>query len=311
VEDRVEDHTGPMTSRRNPSNRDKGRQAGGLGPSDGDLQSPAQAPKVEFEETTPYDAYVRASTLATLQKTATNEPGEYMFLVLSQIMELYFNLLAFEWRTAQRFLREDQLGEALLTLRRSKDHFTGLNASWASFSWMTPPDFNAFRDALGEASGFQSFLYRHLEFLLGFKDPALLRPHKHVAGNHYAELVAAFEAPSLYDDVLAYLARQGYAVPQEVLDAETNSTHEWNVAIEDVWVQVYADNGHGSPLRDLAESLTDIAQQFSDWRYWHLMAVRRSMGHKGGSGGSAGLAWLEKSLQREAFPELWSARTRI
>ena len=300
-----------MTSRRNPSNRQDGRQAGGLGPSDGAPHAPAQAPKVEFEETTPYDAYVRASTLATLQRTATDEPGEYMFLVLSQIMELYFNVLAFEWRTAQRFLRTDELGEVLLALRRSRDHFRGLNASWVSFTWMTPPDFNAFREHLGEASGFQSFLYRHVEFLLGFKDPALLRPHKHLAGNHYAELVAAFEAPSLYDDVLAYLARQGYAVPQEVLDAETNSTHEWDEAIEDMWVQVYADNGHGTPLRELAESLTDIAEEFSDWRYRHLMAVRRAMGAKVGTGGSAGLAWLEKSLQRQAFPELWSSRTRI
>ncbi|MFZ8981072.1 MAG: tryptophan 2,3-dioxygenase [Candidatus Nanopelagicales bacterium] len=286
-----------MTSRRNP-----GRSSD---------SSSHEAPKVEFEQTTPYDAYVRASTLADLQRTATDEPGEYMFLVLSQIMELYFKLLAFEWRTAQRFLREDQLGEALLALRRSRDHFRGLNASWVSFTWMTPADFNAFRDALGEASGFQSFLYRHVEFLLGFKDPALMRPHKHVAGEHYAELVATFEAPSLYDDVLAYLARQGYAVPQSVLDAAADSTHEWDEAVEDVWVQVYADNGHGSPLRELAESLTDIAEEFSDWRYRHLMAVRRAMGAKVGTGGSAGVAWLEKSLQRQAFPELWSSRTRI
>ncbi len=286
-----------MTSRRNPGRSSE--------------SSTHEAPKVEFEQTTPYDAYVRSSTLATMQRTMTDEPGEYMFLVLSQIMELYFNLLAFEWRTAQRYLREDQLGEALLALRRSRDHFRGLNASWVSFTWMTPPDFNAFREALGEASGFQSFLYRHVEFLLGFKDPALLRPHKHVAGDHYAQLVAAFEAPSLYDDVLAYLARQGYAVPQSVLDGATDTTHEWDEAVEDVWVQVYADNGHGTQLRELAESLTDIAEEFSDWRYRHLMAVRRAMGAKVGTGGSAGLAWLEKSLQRQAFPELWSSRTRI
>ena len=294
-----------MTSRRNPSNRARAAEGSP------DSEAPATAPKVEFEETTPYDAYVRASTLATLQKTATDEPGEYMFLVLSQIMELYFNLLAFEWRTAQRFLREDNLGEALLALRRSRDHFRGLNASWVSFTWMTPTDFNAFREALGEASGFQSFLYRHVEFLLGFKDPALLRPHKHVAGNHYAELVEAFEAPSLYDDVLAYLARQGYAVPEAALEAPRDGTHEWDQAIEDAWVQVYADNGHGTQLREFAETLTDIAEEFSDWRYRHLMAVRRAMGAKVGTGGSAGLAWLEKSLQRQAFPELWSSRTRI
>ncbi len=287
-----------MTSRRNPSNRDR-------------EQAQTQAPKVEFEQTTPFDAYVRSSTLATLQRPATDVPGEYMFLVLSQIMELYFHLLAFEWRTAQRFLREDNLDDALIALRRSIDHFKGLNASWTSFKWMTPTDFNAFRDALGEASGFQSFLYRHVEFLLGFKDPALLRPHKHVAGNHYAELVAEFESPSLYDDALAYLARRGYAVPQAVLEADNARTHEWDEGVEDVWVQLYVDTGHTDSLRQLGEYLTDIAEEFSTWRYWHLIAVRRAMGAKGGTGGSAGLAWLEKSLQRQAFPELWSARTRI
>lgn len=286
-----------MTSRRHPgSKRD---------------EASADAPKLEFAQTTPYDAYVRASTLDQLQHTATDVPGEYMFLVCSQIMELYFNLLAFEWRTAQRFLREDNLPEALVALRRSVDHFTALNGTWVSFRWMTPTDFNSFRDALGEASGFQSFLYRHLEFLLGFKDPALLRPHKHVAPPHYDELLEAFGQPSLYDDALAYLARHGYDVPAHVLDRPTDTTYEADDAIEDMWVQVYADTRHGDPLQQLAEALTDIAQQFSDWRYWHLMAVRRSMGAKGGSGGSAGLAWLEKSLIRQAFPELWSARTRI
>lgn len=285
-----------MTSRRNPRAQSSGQ---------------GQAPKVEFEETTPFDAYVRSSTLVTLQQTATDEPGEYMFLVMSQIMELYFDLLAFEWRTAQRFLRDDNLTDALVALRRSIDDFKALNASWITFKWMTPTDFNAFRDALGEASGFQSFLYRHVEFLLGFKDPALLRPHKHVAGGNYDKLLEAYEAPSLYDDALAYLARRGYAVPQAVLAAPPARTHEWDEGVEDTWVAVYTSSAHTDPLRQLGEALTDIAEEFSTWRYWHLIAVRRAMGAKGGTGGSAGLAWLEKSLQRQAFPELWSARTRI
>lgn len=281
-----------MTSRRNPGKS-------------------GQAPKVEFEDTTPYDAYVRASTLATMQRTATDVPGEYMFLVCSQVMELYFNLLAFEWRTAAKALRDDDLGEALVTLRRSCDHFTALNATWISFRWMTPTDFNAFREELGEASGFQSFLYRHVEFLLGFKDPSLLRPHKHVAGDHYQQLLDAFEEPSLYDDALAYLSRHGFEIPDEILQRDFSTSYEANDAVEDAWVELYSRTTHGDPLRELAESLTDIAEQFSDWRYRHLMAVRRAMGAKGGTGGSAGLAWLERSLLRQAFPEMWSARTRI
>ncbi|MFY9331174.1 MAG: tryptophan 2,3-dioxygenase family protein [Candidatus Nanopelagicales bacterium] len=291
-----------MTSRRNP---------GKSGARHHEPSAKAQSPKIIFETTTPYDAYVRASTLAELQQTKTDVPGEYMFLVCSQIMELYFNLINFEWRHAQQALRKDDLGEALVTLRRSVDHFTALNASWVSFRWMTPADFNAFRDDLGEASGFQSFLYRHMEFLLGFKDEALMRPHKNVAGDHYAQLQEAFIAPCLYDDALAYLARHGYEVPADVLQRDTSLTYDTNEHVEDLWVALYADTRHGDRLRDLAEVLTDIAEAFSDWRYRHVMAVRRAMGAKGGSGGSAGLAWLERSLARNAFPELWSARTRI
>lgn len=285
-----------MTTRRNPSSRKAG--------------SP-EAPKLEFSGTTPYDAYVGSSTLAHFKRPITDEPGEMMFLVMSQVMELYFRLIAFEWRTAQKALRDDDLPNALLALRRSRDTFTALNASWVTFKWMTPPDFNSFREALGEASGFQSFLYRHLEFLLGFKDPALLRPHKQVAGDNYAELVAAFEAPSLYDDVLAYLSRHGYAVPDDVLAREIATTYEPSDGVEDVWVELYGATTAADADRQLAELLTDLAQEFSDWRYWHLMAVRRAMGAKAGTGGSSGLAWLERSLQRQAFPELWSARTRI
>lgn len=285
-----------MTTRRNPSRR---------------TPESAEAPKLEFSGTTPYDAYVGSSTLAHFKSPVTDEPGEMMFLVMSQVMELYFRLIAFEWRTAQRYLREDNLPEALVALRRSRDTFTALNASWVTFKWMTPPDFNSFRESLGEASGFQSFLYRHLEFLLGFKDPALLRPHKKVAGDNYAELVDAYEAPSLYDDALAYLARHDYDVPLSVLERDLTTTYESDQDVEDVWVALYERTGPTDPERQLAELLTDLAQEFSDWRYWHLMAVRRAMGAKSGTGGSSGLSWLERSLQRQAFPELWSARTRI
>lgn len=293
-----------MTSRRNPAQRSSGGAAASA-------HDDVVAPKVEFEETTPYDAYVRASTLANLQRTATDVPGEYMFLVCSQIMELYFNLLAHEWREAQKALRNDDLGAALVTLRRSVDHFKALNGTWVSFRWMTPADFNSFRDELGEASGFQSFLYRHVEFLLGYKDASLLRPHKHLAGDNYQQLLNAFEEPSLYDDVLGYLSRQGYQVPADVLNRDFSTTYEPHDAVEDMWVALYEQTDHGDPLRDLAEILTDLAEEFSDWRYRHLMAVRRAMGAKVGTGGSAGVSWLERSLVRQVFPELWSSRTRI
>ncbi|GIH92812.1 tryptophan 2,3-dioxygenase [Planobispora siamensis] len=260
-------------------------------------------PTLGFDSATPYDDYVGTATLHRLQHTVTDSPEELAFLVTTQVMELYFGLLKSEWRLAQGQLDDDDATAAITTIKRTVRHFEALNAAWASLSWLTPAQFNQFRDALGEASGFQSASYRHVEFLLGNKSEALIRPHRRNA-EAYAELVEALSRPSLYDSVLAFLARAGHAVPREVLERDFSAEYQPDPRVEAVWVQVY-----GGPLAPLAEALTDLAEQFSDWRYRHLMAVRRSMGGKPGSGGSSGLSWLERSMRREIFPELWTART--
>jgi len=260
-------------------------------------------PTLGFEEGTPYDDYVGTAALRGIQRTLTDAPEELPFLVTTQVMELYFGLLRTEWRLAQRQLDEDDADAAILTIKRTVRHFEALNAAWASLSWLTPAQFNSFRDALGEGSGFQSALYRHVEFLLGNKSEVLIRPHRRNP-EAYEELVEALHRPSLYDSVLAFLARAGHAVPRAVLDRDLAAEHEPTPEVEAVWVEVY-----GGPLAPLAEALTDLAEQFSEWRYRHLMAVRRSMGAKPGSGGSSGLSWLERSMRREIFPELWTART--
>ncbi|MFF3437221.1 tryptophan 2,3-dioxygenase [Streptosporangium sp. NPDC002721] len=260
-------------------------------------------PTLGFETGTPYDDYVGTATLHGLQRTVTDVPEELPFLVTTQVMELYFGLLRTEWRLAQRQLDADDATAAILTIKRTVRHFEALNAAWAALSWLTPAQFNAFRDALGEGSGFQSALYRHVEFLLGNKSESLIRPHRRNP-EAYEELVEALHRPSLYDSVLAFLARAGHAVPRSVLDRDPAGEYGPDPEVEAVWVEVY-----GGPLAPLAEALTDLAEQFSDWRYRHLMAVRRSMGAKPGSGGSSGLTWLERSMRREIFPELWTART--
>ncbi|MEU4406098.1 tryptophan 2,3-dioxygenase family protein [Streptosporangium sp. NPDC023963] len=260
-------------------------------------------PTLGFETGTPYDDYVGTATLHRLQRTVTDVPEELPFLVTTQVMELYFGLLRTEWRLAQRQLDADDVTAATLTIRRTVRHFEALNAAWAALSWLTPAQFNSFRDALGEGSGFQSAFYRHVEFLLGNKSEALIRPHRRNP-EAYEELVEALHRPSLYDSVLAFLARAGHAVPRSVLDRDPAAEYGPDPEVEAVWVEVY-----GGPFAPLAEALTDLAEQFSDWRYRHLMAVRRSMGAKPGSGGSSGLSWLERSMRREIFPELWTART--
>ncbi|MFE0593967.1 tryptophan 2,3-dioxygenase [Micromonospora echinospora] len=268
------------------------------------------SPTLEFTDRVPYDAYVHASTLHTLQQPLSDDPGEMSFLMVSQIMELYFGLTCHELRETQRLLRADRIADALAPLRRTALHLEGLNAAWKSLRWMTPADFNRFRDLLGEGSGFQSAKYRELEFLLGLRNAALIRPFRRQT-EVYAQLRAGLEAPSVWDDVIALLARHGFDLPADLLDRDVTVEHESHPLVESAWVHVYADAGPDNHLWLLGEALTTVAEEFGDWRYQHLKAVQRAMGAKVGSGGSAGLSWLRRSMERVVFPELWSARTAM
>ncbi|WP_320069321.1 tryptophan 2,3-dioxygenase [Micromonospora sp. RTGN7] len=268
-------------------------------------------PTLEFAERVPYDAYVHASTLHRLQQPLSDDPGEMSFLMISQIMELYFGLTCHELREAQRCLRADRVWDALVPLRRAGLHLEGLNAAWKGLRWMTPADFNRFRNLLGEGSGFQSAMYRHLEFLLGLRDPTLIRPFRRQVEVH-AALTAELAAPSVWDDVVALLARRGFEMPAELLARDVAEEHRPEPAVEAAWVAVYEDDGGpDNHLRLLGEALAEVAEQFGDWRWNHVKAVQRAMGAKVGSGGSAGLAWLQRSMARVVFPELWSARTAM
>ena len=269
--------------------------------------TPAAGPTLDFERSTPYDDYVGTRTLHGLLRTITDHPAEPAFLVTSQVMELLFGLLRTEFERAQAQLRADDLDAALASLHRATSHVRTLNGSWSSLEWLTPAEFNGFRDDLGEASGFQSYAYRHVEFLLGLKSETLIRPH-HSVPDVYADLERALHAPSVYDDVLAFLARRGLLV-----DVARDLAVEYvpRPDVEAVWTSIYAVPRPTDPMYLLAEELTELADAFGTWRYRHLVAVRRSMGAKPGSGGSSGLTWLERSMQREVFPELWSARTMV
>jgi tryptophan 2,3-dioxygenase len=271
---------------------------------------PIAEPVVEFAEATPYETYVGVRQLQALVRPVTDHPAEPSFLVVTQVMELWFTLLRREWEEAQRRLRADDLDGALSAIRRSVHHLRSLDASWGSLLWLTPTEFNGFRDQLGEASGFQSYEYRHVEFLLGLKAESVVRPHRGLPAV-YADLLRALTAPSLEDDVLAYLSRRGLPVPPDVLDRDRSVTHEADPGVTALWVEVYRDPRPGNDLFVLGEALTDVAEVFTTWRQRHVTAVRRAMGAKPGSGGSAGLAWLERSAGRVVLPDLWEARTVV
>ena len=267
------------------------------------------APTLEFGRRVPYDSYVHASTLHTLQRTLSGDPGEMSFLVVSQIMELYFKLVRHELELARDHVRADEIWPALAPLRRAALHLEGLNAAWQTLRWMTPADFNKFRDLLGEGSGFQSAMYRHVEFLLGLRTPSLIRPFRGTEA--YDDLTAALHRSSLWDEVILLLARQGHDLKPELLDREVAVEHEADPSVSEAWVRIYRDPGPDNHLRLLGEALTEVADRFGDWRYLHLKAVQRTMGAKSGSGGSNGLAFLQRSMSRTVFPELWTSRTEM
>lgn len=264
-------------------------------------------PTLDFERV-PYDEYVHATTLHRLQRTLSDDPGEMSFLMISQIMELYFGLIHFELTVAQRRLRGDDVWGALLPVCRAVLHLEGLNAGWQTLRWMTPGDFNRYRDLLGEGSGFQSAMYRKLEFRLGLKTASLIRPFRNQPDVH-ADLEDSLAAPSLWDDVIAVLARNGHHISESLLSRDFSEDHTPDPAVESAWVRVYREPGPDNHLRMLGEALTDVAEGFGDWRYRHLRAVQRSMGARVGTGGSSGLTWLRRSMERPVFPELFSART--
>ncbi|MFI5972435.1 tryptophan 2,3-dioxygenase [Streptomyces sp. NPDC051452] len=259
-----------------------------------------------FAGASPYDTYVRASVLNTLQHPLTEAPDEMGFVVTTQVMELWLTLIVHEWRTASTAFAKDDLDAAMDALTRSRRALSALNAAWAPLASLTPAQFNGFRAAFGQASGFQSAMYRHMEFLLGDKSASMLRMHGGDTAVHEA-LSETYREPSLYDEVLGFLHRQGLPVPDEVRERDVTDPYRSDPGVVEVWRRIYSGPQH-HPLLALGELLTDVAELVLRWRYDHVMVVRRAMGAKSGSAGSTGLAWLEQRATRPVFPELWEAR---
>jgi len=268
-----------------------------------------ETPHLDFAGTTPYEDYVKADVLTHLQHTLSDDPGEMVFLVTTQVMELWFTVIVHEWETAARALRSDDVPTAVAALKRSVRELEALNASWTPLGQLTPAQFNSYRSALGEGSGFQSAMYRRLEFLLGEKSASMLVPHRGAPRAH-AELEKALHEPSLYDEVLRLLARRGHAVPDAVLQRDVSRRYEPSDEVERAWAAIYSGD-QDAELARLGEALTDVAELVWRWRNDHLVATRRAMGAKAGTGGSAGVAWLEKRARKNVFPELWTARSHV
>ncbi|SEG83597.1 tryptophan 2,3-dioxygenase [Thermomonospora echinospora] len=256
----------------------------------------------------PYVGYARMDELHDLQDPRTGSPFELSFILLSQVKELLFRMVHLEVDQARAQLRADRAGDACGALSRATRTQRVLISCWESMNGMPVDEFLTFRDVLGEASGTQSFMYRRLEFALGNKNPALTRPEDL---RLYPELRAELDSPSLYDEALRFLRREGLPVPADALDRDVTRTHRADERIEQVWAQVYRDPAAHPAAYRLAEHLLEVAYQFSHWRAAHLLVVERMLGGKRGSGGTDGAAWLREINEHRFFPELWTMRTLL
>ncbi|MFI6815884.1 tryptophan 2,3-dioxygenase [Nonomuraea sp. NPDC050328] len=261
-------------------------------------------------ESTPYIDYESIDVLLNLQHTRSGTHDELAFYIMGQVKELLFKLMRHELLAAQRHIRADRLPGAFEAFRRVVRIQELLVSTWDVLGTITPAQFNAFRDHLGTASGFQSYMYRHLEFLLGNKVRALLNPHRGVTSVH-RELEEALHAPSLYDDVIALLAARGHKIDDSVLRRDPAQPYTADDSVEQAWFEVYADSRPDNDLYLLGEALMDVADRFQQWRYRHLITVERIIGYKPGTGGTSGSGWLRKIVQHQFFPELWAVRTRL
>ncbi len=263
-------------------------------------------PLVDFDGTSnPYIDYQSIDLLLSLQHPRSGGYDEMCFLVMGQVKELLFRGLHFELVNAQRQLRDDEIDNVIHILGRAGAYVDCITSSWDVLSTISTEGFNQFRDTLGTASGQLSFMYRHVEFVLGNKSERLARAHRNVP-HVWPALDEALRSPSLYDDAIALLARRGFDIDAVALDRDWSLPYEPNPSVEAAWREVFADPSTGNSLYRLGQALVGVDQKFSVYRWRHFVSVERIIGYKPGTGGSAGVGWLEGVTRHRFFPEIWA-----
>jgi len=265
---------------------------------------------IHWDQDLSYGGYLSLDKLLDSQSVRTDSHDEMMFVIIHQASELWMKLCIHEISGAMREVRDDNLGAAFKMLSRVSRIQGQLRQSWAVLSTMTPSDYLSFRDDLGQSSGFQSFQYREIEYALGNKNAALMEVHR---GNpkRYKHLKSVLNAPSFYDLCLQHLGRQGFDIPDAVLQRDWSLAYVPSSAVEAAWAKVYAATDEHWQQYELAEKLVDLEHEFQMWRFSHMKTVERIIGYRKGTGGTSGVAFLEKALSLRFFPELWTVRTEI
>ncbi|HRN74644.1 tryptophan 2,3-dioxygenase [Ottowia sp.] len=279
-------------------------------PQQGEAIVAAEHAQLDFSRSMSYGDYLHIDQILSAQHPLSPAHDEMLFIIQHQTSELWMKLLLTELGSAIEDVRSGRLPPAFKKLARASRIMEQLVHAWDVLATMTPPEYSAIRPYLGPSSGFQSYQYRCIEFALGNKNAAMLKPHAHHP-ERLALVRSYFEAPSLYDESLRLLARAGLAVPQAQLERDWTQPYAANDAVEQAWLQVYRAPEQYWDLYQLGEKLTDLEDAFRLWRFRHVTTVERIIGFKRGTGGTSGVGYLRKMLDVVLFPELWKLRTDL
>jgi tryptophan 2,3-dioxygenase len=266
----------------------------------------------DFRDRMSYGSYLDLDTLLSAQKPVSvpEHHDELLFIIQHQTTELWLKLVLHELEDARDLLRADQLPPALKRIARVKHIQKTLTEQWSVLATLTPTEYAQFRGFLGNSSGFQSYQYRAVEFVLGNKNRRMLTVFRDDPAA-LALLTGLLEAPSVYDEFLRYLARAGHAVPRSVLERDVTSAHVFSPDLVPVFRDIYEHAAEHWSEYEACEELVDLEDNFQLWRFRHLKTVQRTIGMKIGTGGSSGVSFLQKALDLTFFPELFAVRTEI
>ena len=270
----------------------------------------AEGAQMSFDARMSYGDYLRLETVLDAQSPLSEAHDEMLFIIQHQTSELWMKLAIHELRSAIAAIRENRLQPAFKMLSRVARIFEQLNKAWDVLRTMTPSEYTTFRDSLGQSSGFQSHQYRAIEFLVGNRNLAMLRPHAHRTDTTDL-LEAILAAPSLYDETLALLARRGFDIGADATRHEWRESRFESPEVLASWAAIYRAPEEHWALYELAEKLVDLEDYFRRWRFNHVTTVERIIGLKTGTGGTGGVSYLRRMLDTVLFPELWKVRTEL
>lgn len=265
--------------------------------------------QMSFDGRMSYGDYLGLDKILTAQAPLSDAHDELLFIIQHQTSELWMKLAVHELHAARDLLKEGAYRPAFKMLARVSRIFEQLNSAWDVLRTMTPSDYTRFREDLGQSSGFQSYQYRQIEFMLGNRNGAMLKPHAH-REDLTALLMQELAQPSLYDVALQALSAIA-DLPEAVLNRPSAEAYQPHEAVAAAWTKVYQAPETHWELYELAEKLVDLEDYFRRWRFNHVTTVERVIGFKRGTGGTGGVSYLRRMLEVELFPELWHLRTEL